>query len=76
LQVKELTTQGDYQLRLRDLQTEEKLKALADAAASQAAAATARHDALDQARTAKQASQPWSMLAVLLLSCHPCSIMR
>ena len=48
-QVKELTTQGDYQLRLRDLQTEEKLKALTDAAAAQAAAAKARHDALDQA---------------------------
>ena len=47
--MKELTTQGDYQLRLRDLQTEEKLKALTDAAAAQAAAAKARQDALDQA---------------------------
>ena len=51
-QVKELTSQGDYQLRLRDLQTEAKLKTLTDVAAAQAAAAKARHDALDKARTA------------------------
>ena len=48
--MKELTTQGDYQLRMRDLQTDEKIKALTDAAATQAAAAKARYEALDQAR--------------------------
>ena len=50
--MKELTTQGDYQLRLRDLQTDEKIKALTDAAAAQAAAAKARYEALDQVRGA------------------------
>ncbi len=63
LQVKELTTQGDYQLRLRDLQTEEKLKALTDAAAAQAAAAKARHDALDQARWTAYCSTVCDLLA-------------
>ena len=46
--MKELTTQGDYQLRLRDLATEEKVKTLTDAAAAQAAAAEARYEALNQ----------------------------
>ncbi len=47
--MKELTTQGEYQLRLRDLATEEKVKALTEAAAAQAAASKARYEALEKA---------------------------
>ncbi len=48
--MKELTTQGEYQLRLRDLATDEKVKALTEAAAAQAAASKARYEALEMAR--------------------------
>ena len=49
LQVKELASAGEYQLRLRELAAAERERALAETAAADAAAAIARFDALQQA---------------------------
>ena len=48
MQVKELVSQGEYQLRLKDLTLAEKEKELAERAAAEHAAAKARFDALQQ----------------------------
>lgn len=48
LQVKELVSQGEYQLRLKDLALAEKEKELAEHAAAEHAAAKARFDTLQQ----------------------------
>ena len=52
-QVKELVSQGEYQLRLKDLALAEKEKELGEHAAAEHASAKARFDALQQVPSAR-----------------------